>query len=1051
MGTRRERVILDLQDDLTPGMVRAAASAGLLNRELNNLDGSAAHVQRPLGNAARETDRFGKASGTASRNVDGLDRSVRRADTSINQLTGRIRVFADAAAILGPSLVPIGGLATAAVAGLASQLGFAAIGAGSLIVAAQGVGDALKAMNAAALEPTAANLEKAQAAMDRLGPAAQTFVREFQALRPTLTMIRDASAAGWFPGLTEALDSLDRLGPRVASIFEAIGRTGGNLVAQGAAALAGPEWADFLRFVEANAPQALDELGRTVGNLTKGLANLWMAFDPTNDDFSAWLLRQSRAFEDWSEGLSQTQGFQEFVDYIRENGPRVADALGAVGSAVIEIVEAVAPLGGPSLKIIEVFVDAIAAIADSDLGTPIFAGVAALAALNRVLRVTAALQTKISGSTALSSGLASGGILGAGRSGIGGLRAANTELRNVGNNWRYLGASAALGEARQSKALTGIAKGTAVVGGLTLATSGAAEGIGLTNTASLALMGTMVGPWGTALGASIGLMLDAKSASDDWSDAVKRAQAALDSGDMDAKSQSLDDYRQQLERLKDTADTTGIGDFFDDLNSLQVWNEGGDIEEQIRAAEEGIRALQTVGSLTPGPLLRDMAFQFTDVAGQAEVAADEVNLFRRELTGLDTVLTRQGQWGAYQAAIDDATASIKENGRVLDQHTPKGRANAAALRDIAQSAMDYSKNLAGADRTEFLVKARRALIDAAKKAGGMTSETRALARQLGKLAGMNPQPKVTLLGIDSAEAAIGRLTRPRLVKITATTNANIADAKVNRWGGGYTGRGGKYDPAGVVHRDEVVIPKELVHRDRGLLKSRYGHLPGMDQLHTGGFAGYASGGKVGSLDFAGLPALNLATMNLGALNKALAASTKALDREKTQRDRVIDKMTSLRSSVSGKLTSDLFGATDPWSAGGGVSDALAILRGDTKSAKTLNSQIKVLQSKGLKGGALDALLANADAATVANFAGASAADIKRYQAAYNSRNAAVAAATRGASDAAYGRELVIANSELKQIDARVDRLIKVTQAEHNKDRKSKKRGAGTGRRSTRRG
>ena len=269
--------------------------------------------------------------------------------------------------------------------------------------------------------------------------------------------------------------------------------------------------------------------------------------------------------------------------------------------------------------------------------------------------------------------------------------------------------------------------------------------------------------------------------------------------------------------------------------------------------------------------------------------------------------------------------------------------------------------------------------------------------------------------------------------------------------GGYTGAGGKYEPAGIVHRDEVVIPKELVHRDRALLKSRYGFLPGMDQLHTGGLAGYASGGKVGALEFAGLPALNLATMNLGALNKALAASSKALEREKDQRNQVVDKMTSLRSSVSGKLTSDLFGATDPWTAGGGVADALAILRGDTKGAKALNSQIKALQAKGLKGGALDDLLANADPATIANFALAPTADIKRFMAAYNSRNAAVAAVGRGASDAAYGAELKTQTKEMREVANRVSRVEVAIRQEHRHDRKSKKRGAGSGSRSIRRG
>lgn len=47
----------------------------------------------------------------------------------------------------------------------------------------------------------------------------------------------------------------------------------------------------------------------------------------------------------------------------------------------------------------------------------------------------------------------------------------------------------------------------------------------------------------------------------------------------------------------------------------------------------------------------------------------------------------------YQASIDDATASLKDNGRTLDINTPKGRSNADALDKIAKSANDVTKTL----------------------------------------------------------------------------------------------------------------------------------------------------------------------------------------------------------------------------------------------------------------------------------------------------------------------------------------------------------------------
>jgi uncharacterized protein YoxC len=52
--------------------------------------------------------------------------------------------------------------------------------------------------------------------------------------------------------------------------------------------------------------------------------------------------------------------------------------------------------------------------------------------------------------------------------------------------------------------------------------------------------------------------------------------------------------------------------------------------------------------------------------------------------------------------------------------------------------------------------------------------------------------------------------------------------------GGYTGAGGKYEPAGIVHKNELVLPKEVVDRDWSYLKARYGYLPG---FADGGLAG----------------------------------------------------------------------------------------------------------------------------------------------------------------------------------------------------------------------
>lgn len=765
MAVRREKVLLELEDHFSGPMARAATQTALLDRSLKSLDGSAVRTERSLPGTTRQ--------------VDGLTRSVDRSSGSINQLTGRLRLFADAAAVLGPSLVPISAVAVPAITGLASQLGFATLGMGSLVVASQGVGDALKAVNDAALEPTAANLEKASKAMEKLGPDAQAFVARFQELRPVLGDIRDAAASGWFPGLTDSIGSLERIAPRVASIFESIGKAGGNLVAEGASALAGPQMAEFLSFVESNAPQALDDLGRTIGNVIKGMSDLWMAFDPLNDDFSTWLLDASRAFSGWSENLSSTEGFQEFVDYIRTNGPRVADALAAVGSALVEIVVALAPLGGPSLKIIEAFASAVGAIAESDLGTPVLAAVAAYAALNRTLRITAALQTKVTGSSAIGAGMMSGGVLGGLKAGGSSLTRTNRDLRTTAIN---------------------AAKATSAVGGLALVMTGAAESTGLSNTASLALMGTIAGPWGTALGAGAGAVMDLSAAIDKGTSSTESFNAAIASGDTSQMRAEIEAVNTELAKVEDSLSRSGIGDSIGDFFKLGVQGLGGailgkeidsgsDLENRKAILEGQVAATNRATLAQAG--FSDALLRTGRDAGFADSSLIDLANSTRE--------SSNAAWGAFDAqtrlgaAIDDVTTAAKKGKRGLDDATEGGRENRTVLSGLASDwaatrlAMEENGDSAKTIERRYY-EVRDALIAAATKMTGSRREAIRLANQLEKPMSLVIKDK-SRAAVSSAKAAIAELRRsiegkPITQYVNIKVNGKNVKAKVGEQGSG---------------------------------------------------------------------------------------------------------------------------------------------------------------------------------------------------------------------------------------------------------------------------
>ena len=95
----------------------------------------------------------------------------------------------------------------------------------------------------------------------------------------------------------------------------------------------------------------------------------------------------------------------------------------------------------------------------------------------------------------------------------------------------------------------------------------------------------------------------------------------------------------------------------------------------------------------------------------------------------------QASEDAFQAAIDDVTASIEKNGTSLDSHTEKGRANRQAMRDLADSGQSYVEALAQQGASEGEIQSAMqgtydSLIKAAGQFGITGEEADALAREL---------------------------------------------------------------------------------------------------------------------------------------------------------------------------------------------------------------------------------------------------------------------------------------------------------------------------------
>ncbi|WP_394289511.1 hypothetical protein [Microbacterium sp.] len=1028
-----------MEDQVSTKAAKAAASVMLLDKSLDGLSGRAVVA--------------GRASASLGRDLDGVPRSASAADRSINQLTGRLAVFRDLALTLGPALNPVGGVLSAGVGGLANQLSVAALAGGSMVAAFQGVGDALEAVNTAALEPTTDNLAEAEAAMERLSPAAREAVRALSALRPTLTAIRDAGAEGLFPGLTAALDSLEDRAPDVARIVQALNETTGTLLAQGAGALQSTEWDDFFDFLATDARDTLEDLGRSVGFVAAGLADMWMAFDPLSDDFSSWALNASRDFAEWADALGETEGFSEFVAYVRETGPQVADTFSAMGDALLQIVQATAPLGGPALAALEAVSKVVASIADSDLGTPFFVGMAAVAAYNRVLSITAGLQARVGGSQMLS-GLAGPKGLSSARESLAGVRA---DVEALGATWATAGARTSREQARIAAStkslksnLAGVAKGAAPaaagIAGLTLASTGAADGLGLTNTVSLALMGTLAGPWGAAVGASVGALMDMGKASGDAFDALDRLGETLrrmpvnaTAADFEFLNARMTEATEKVERLQEMRDNpfSSVGNFLGSIkNDIEDTFGASDIEEAERQLAEYEKQAASAKweseglSGTLGTLESRTAALAATTQAEADALRESVDAMREKRSEAIRAFNAETN---YHAALDDATQSLKDNGRTLDITTEKGRANRTALAGIAAAWNDLSdaeKNAAGGSR-----QARKAFIDTAESMGMTREEARKLARQLFEI----PTKRMTDVGIKGQDSVIAQArairaeldaaTRDRHVNVTVSMPVLPSDRKIH---GGATRNadGGTVPRTGLPYADRHHY---LLADGEEVISNRYGQAdrwrPFLKAINANRLADGGTAGGDGRFMTNGLELMSRGNSPTRQFEKAIDRLTGKLNKATSSLEDWRSKMEAAGQAATAQFAPDLFGNGGAWSKGSGP---IGALRDATAGINQRGQLLEQLKKAGVKGEALTALMAGSNTDITALLA---SGDAGQYQKAYDAYMKAQTRVANQAGQVAYGAQEAAAEKRVE----RLEKQLKALRREQREAARSRKR------------
>lgn len=288
---------------------------------------------------------------------------------------------------------------------------------------------------------------------------------------------------------------------------------------------------------------------------------------------------------------------------------------------------------------------------------------------------------------------------------------------------------------RQRKA--SMAGGAVAAAGMAFAMSGYAEKTGLANTTSLALAGSLAGPWGAAIGGGIGLAMDLSDAALDLSESFAAVDEALQSGSVELIDQQLQTMHDTLVQINNLGFLQGL---MTDEEALLA-----DTKLKIVELEQAKNRLangrqMNMGDLFPPELVGGQ------LSAQVGASADSVEEFAASFQNLHSVLDRSGSLIAYEEALDTLAASVKENGQAWGYTGEAGRENLTNLNNLVDKTITRANKLkeandaVGAQR--FLTRSIKDLQAFAGNSESAKDAIQPLIRILRELDGSKAKPKV---------------------------------------------------------------------------------------------------------------------------------------------------------------------------------------------------------------------------------------------------------------------------------------------------------------------
>lgn len=314
-------------------------------------------------------------------------KTLNQISAAAQRASGTIRGLTTAIIALGPGLVPL--LAVASTGILALAAGFAAAGAGATlfgvvaISAFAPIADVIKKMTAAqkAYDQAVTDkqketaLAKLKALYDSLDPSQRAVVDGFFKLRDAWNKFVAQFRPELFQMAAEGMNAIATFIPHLTPLMQNATKAIHELQTESIQTFQNPVWKEFFQNLTNTAYPAIKSLGRSILNLATGFAGVLNAFFPFSNTLTGGLENLTKKFADWGAGLENNPGFKKFIEYVKENTPKVLDLLKNLVKFIGDLVIAAAPIGTVVVGAVDSLVQAFSKLVDINpiLGTIVLA------------------------------------------------------------------------------------------------------------------------------------------------------------------------------------------------------------------------------------------------------------------------------------------------------------------------------------------------------------------------------------------------------------------------------------------------------------------------------------------------------------------------------------------------------------------------------------------------------------------------------------------------------------------------------------------------------